>query len=86
MAPGAIAPLVVWLCSDLARDVNGQVFAVSGSRIQLIQGYHPVTQLEAEGQVWTVDRIEESRKALLGGFDTGIPPSCRRKMSTTTDR
>ena len=74
MAPGAIAPLVVWLCSDLARDVNGQVFAVSGARIQLIQGFHPVTQLDAEGRAWSVDRIEESRKALLGGFDTGIPP------------
>jgi NAD(P)-dependent dehydrogenase (short-subunit alcohol dehydrogenase family) len=74
MAPGAIAPLVVWLCSDLARDVNGQVFAVSGSRIQLIQGFHPVTQLDSEERAWSVDRIEESRKALLGGFDTGIPP------------
>jgi NAD(P)-dependent dehydrogenase (short-subunit alcohol dehydrogenase family) len=73
MAPGAIAPLVVWLCSDLARDVNGQVFAVSGSRIQLVQGFHPVTQLDAEGREWSVDRIEESRKALLGGYDTGIP-------------
>jgi len=74
MAPAAIAPLVVWLCSDLARDVNGQVFAVSGARIQLVQGFHPVTQLEADGREWTVDRIEESRRSLLDGFDTGIPP------------
>jgi NAD(P)-dependent dehydrogenase (short-subunit alcohol dehydrogenase family) len=73
MSPAAIAPLVVWLCSDLARDVNGQVFAVSGTRIQRIQGYHPITQVEADGQEWTVDRIEESRSALLGSLDTGIP-------------
>jgi NAD(P)-dependent dehydrogenase (short-subunit alcohol dehydrogenase family) len=73
MAPAAIAPLVVWLCSDLARDVNGQVFAVSGARIQLVRGFHPVTQLEADGREWSVDRIEESRSTLLGGFDTAIP-------------
>ncbi len=74
MSPAAIAPLVVWLCSDLARDVNGQVFAVSGSRIQLIRGFHPITQLDAEGQVWSVDRIEKARSVLLDGNDTGIPP------------
>jgi NAD(P)-dependent dehydrogenase (short-subunit alcohol dehydrogenase family) len=74
MSPEAIAPLVVWLCSDLARDINGQVFAVSGARIQLIRGFHPVTQVEADDEDWSVDRIEKARAALLDGFDTGIPP------------
>ena len=73
LAPAAIAPLVVWLCSDLSRDVNGQVFAVSGSRIQLVQGFHPVTQVNSEERLWTVDRIEEIRKDLLGSWDTAIP-------------
>src|SRR6202035_1966967 len=73
MAPAAIAPLVVWLCSDLARDVNGQVFAVSGTRIQRIQGYHPITEVEADGREWTVDRIEEAKSTLLGSLDAGIP-------------
>lgn len=73
MSPAAISPLVVWLCSDLARDVNGQVFAVSGSRIQLIRGFHPVTQIDADGREWTPDRIESLRGDLLRGHDTGIP-------------
>ena len=73
MSPAAIAPLVVWLCSDLAREVNGQVFAVNGARIQLVRGFHPVTQIDSDGRDWTIDRIEESRGALLAGFDTGIP-------------
>jgi NAD(P)-dependent dehydrogenase (short-subunit alcohol dehydrogenase family) len=74
MSPSAIAPLVVWLCSDLAREVNGQVFAVSGARIQLIQGFHPVTQIDSEGTPWTVDRIETMRGDLLKDRDTSIPP------------
>lgn len=74
MSPSAIAPLVVWLCSDLARDVNGQVFAVSGARIQLVQGFHPVTQIDSGGSEWTVDRIETLRGDLLKGRDTSIPP------------
>ena len=76
LAPAAIAPLVVWLCSDLSRDVNGQVFAVSGARIQLVRGWHPVTQLDSDERPWTPDRIENMREELLGKgrFDTGIPP------------
>jgi NAD(P)-dependent dehydrogenase (short-subunit alcohol dehydrogenase family) len=75
-SPAHIAPLVVWLCSDLARDINGQIFAVSGSRIQLVRGYHPVSQIDSDEQDWTPDRIENVREDLLGKgrFDTGIPP------------
>ncbi|MDE3205027.1 MAG: SDR family NAD(P)-dependent oxidoreductase [Acidobacteriota bacterium] len=75
-SPAAIAPLVVWLCSDLAKDVNGQVFAVSGARIQLVRGFHPVSQIDSEERAWSPDRIEDLRDELLGKgrFDTGIPP------------
>lgn len=74
LSPSAIAPLLVWLCSHLAEDVNGQVFAVGGARIQLIQGFTPVTQVDAHEQRWSVARIESLRSQLLDGFDTGIPP------------
>jgi NAD(P)-dependent dehydrogenase (short-subunit alcohol dehydrogenase family) len=76
LSPAAIAPLVVWLCSDLAQDVNAQVFAVSGARVQLVRGFHPVTQIDSDEQLWTTDRIEERREELLGKgrFEVGIPP------------
>ena len=73
MSPAHIAPLVVWLCSDLARGVTGQVFSVSGHRIQLLQGWHPVTQIDAGGENWTPDRIESLRSQLLADRDTGVP-------------
>ena len=74
LAPSQISPLVVWLSSDLAKDVNGQVFAVSGSRIQIVQGFHPVTEIESGGEHWTIAAIEARHKELLGGRGRGIPP------------
>jgi NAD(P)-dependent dehydrogenase (short-subunit alcohol dehydrogenase family) len=73
LSPRAISPLVVWLASDLAKDVNGQVFAVDGRRIQLLQGWHPVTQLESGSDFWSIEGLEKSRDALLGGRSTEIP-------------
>jgi len=74
LAPKHISPLVVWLCSDLAKGVSGQVFAVSGSRIQLLQGWHPATQIDANGKDWSIDDIEARKADLFGGRDTGVPP------------
>ena len=74
LSPSEVAPLVVWLSSDLAKHVNGQVFAVSGQRIQLVDGFRPVSQIDGEGQSWTVDRVHGLMDNLLAGHDTGIPP------------
>jgi len=73
LGPDQIAPLVVWLCTDLAAGVTGQVFAVSGARIQLLKGWHPVTQLDAGDSDWSIERIESLRGQLLADFDNGLP-------------
>ncbi|MDO8389506.1 MAG: SDR family NAD(P)-dependent oxidoreductase [Actinomycetota bacterium] len=73
LGPDQIAPLVVWLCTDLAAGVTGQVFAVSGARIQLLKGWHPVTQLDAGDSDWSIQRIESVRGELLADFDNGLP-------------
>jgi len=73
LAPTQVAPLVVWLCTDHAAAVTVQVFAVSGAQIQLLQGWHPVTQVDAGDEDWTIDRIESLRGEILGSFDTGLP-------------
>jgi NAD(P)-dependent dehydrogenase (short-subunit alcohol dehydrogenase family) len=74
LSPAQVSPLVVWLSSDLAKDVNGQVFAVSGQRIQLLGGWRPLTQLEPGGKDWAIADIEARKAELLGGLDTNVPP------------
>jgi NAD(P)-dependent dehydrogenase (short-subunit alcohol dehydrogenase family) len=74
MSPAQIAPLVVWLCTDLARQINGQVFSVNGRRLQRLQGWRPTTQIESAGQDWSIAAIEARRSDLLGDIDTNIPP------------
>ena len=53
-----IAPLAVFLASDAARDVTGQIFAVRANEIFLMSQIRPVRSLHtAEG--WTPQRIAE---------------------------
>src|SRR5262249_11480013 len=41
MAPENIAPLVVWLGSEEAGDINGQVFEVSGGAVSIAENWRP---------------------------------------------
>jgi 3-oxoacyl-[acyl-carrier protein] reductase len=54
--PEAIAPLVVWLCSDEAANVNGRTFRVTGSQISLYSEPDLWRNVfSADG--WTVDKV-----------------------------
>ena len=56
MTPAKVAPLVVFLASDLAADVNGQVFAVRGNEIMLMSQPRPLKSVhQSEG--WTPEAI-----------------------------
>ena len=74
MAPKQISPFVAWLASDKAAGVSGQVFAVNGNRVQLIQGFRPVTEIESGGSDWTIDKVEAQKETLFKGRETGVPP------------
>ena len=40
MSPHRIAPIVVWLASEEAKDVTGRVFDVSGRALSVSEGWH----------------------------------------------
>ncbi len=46
--PANIAPLVVWLASDDAKDVHGQVFRVGGRSVWVMQPYHSIGRAKGE--------------------------------------
>ena len=68
MGPEKIAPLAVYLLSDLAKDVTGQIFAVRLNEIFLMSQSRPIRSVQrSEG--WTTDTIaEHAMPALKGSF------------------
>ncbi|MGE5793631.1 MAG: 3-hydroxyacyl-CoA dehydrogenase, partial [Bacteroidota bacterium] len=68
MAAGKIAPMAVFLASDAAKDVTGQIFAVRANEIFLMSQPRPVRSIHrAEG--WTAETIaEQAMPALAPSF------------------
>jgi NAD(P)-dependent dehydrogenase (short-subunit alcohol dehydrogenase family) len=56
MDPGNVAPIVVFLASDAAQNVNGQVFGASGYRISLYTHMVPEKVIYSQGP-WDLDHL-----------------------------
>jgi NAD(P)-dependent dehydrogenase (short-subunit alcohol dehydrogenase family) len=58
LSPAHIAPLAVYLASEEAKEISGQVFGVRGKEIMLFNQMRPIRAIHhAEG--WTPERIAE---------------------------
>ena len=68
MEAGKIAPMAVFLASDAAKDVTGQIFAVRANEIFVMSQPRPVRSVHrAEG--WTAETIaEQALPALRASF------------------
>jgi NAD(P)-dependent dehydrogenase (short-subunit alcohol dehydrogenase family) len=68
MTPAKIAPLAVYLASDSARAVNGQIFAVRNNEIFVMSQPRPVRSVH-RGEGWTPESIaEHAMPALRSSF------------------
>lgn len=68
MTPDKIAPLVVYLCSDAAKEVTGQIFSVRNNEIFLMSQPRPLRSVQAGGG-WTPESIaEHAMPALKASF------------------
>jgi NAD(P)-dependent dehydrogenase (short-subunit alcohol dehydrogenase family) len=63
-SPRHVAPLVVWLASDDAANVHGEVFRVGGGCVWLMQGWHSVATVQKKGD-WDPAELGPKVKAEL---------------------
>ena len=64
--PEAIAPLVVWLASDGAAQVNGRIFHISGGILGLMSEPAVVRSITQREGPWTVEDIAAIFPTTLG--------------------
>jgi 3-oxoacyl-[acyl-carrier protein] reductase len=62
--PAKISPMVVWLCTDAARDVNGRTFHVTGDLVARFADSQYERQAVHDGG-WTLDALDELAPAQL---------------------
>jgi len=68
MSTAKIAPMVVYLASDAAKEVTGQIFAVRNNEIFLMSQPRPIRSIH-NGEGWTPQTVaEHAIPALKGSF------------------
>ncbi|MBX6388784.1 MAG: SDR family oxidoreductase [Frankia sp.] len=72
MDPANIAPLVVWLGSELSAHVTGQVFEIEGGRIAVASGWRHGTPVDKGGR-WSPAEIGPVVDKLIADAPTPEP-------------
>jgi hypothetical protein len=69
-----VAPVVVYLCTDAAADINGYDFAVGGGQIGIYSQPVVTTQIEKAG-IWTLDELlDVMPQKITKGLVNPAPP------------
>ena len=72
--PETVAPFVVYLCTDEAANINGQVFDVTGSNIATYSEPVKTKSIDKKEGLWTIEElIELVPKKLLEGYKNPAP-------------
>ena len=71
--PGNNAPKVVYLCSEAADGITGQVFGTSGWALSLYSPRHVIKSIHKDGR-WTLDELDQLIPISLGsGLINPVP-------------
>ena len=72
-APENVTPVVTWLATDEAADVNGQIFIVFGGQVHVMQGFAVAGSLKkADG--WSVKELVDNKDKLFAKHSSAVPP------------
>ena len=73
--PEHVPPLVVYLATEKAGNINGQVFHVEKGRIGIYSEPSEVRAIYNNGEIWSLeDLIDHIPKTLLAGYINPAPP------------
>jgi NAD(P)-dependent dehydrogenase (short-subunit alcohol dehydrogenase family) len=73
--PETVGPFIVYLCTEAAADINGQVFDVTGGDIAIYSEPVKKKTITKKGGLWTVEElIAQVPKGLLEGYKNPAPP------------
>ena len=74
-APETVSPFIVYLCTDAAADINGQVFDVTGGSIAIYSEPVKKKAVNKKEGLWTLEElIDLVPKVLLEGYKNPAPP------------
>ncbi len=71
--PANVAPLVAFLASPEAGDVNGQNFVVFGGSVWVMEGWTPAGSVQRDSQ-WTPRDLADAKGKLFETHPSAIPP------------
>ncbi len=75
-SPETVTPFLIYLCTDQATDINGQVFDVTGGSIAIYSEPVKKKAIDKKEGLWTVEElIELVPKVLLEGYKNPAPAS-----------
>jgi hypothetical protein len=73
--PEYVAPMVVYLATDDAWNVNGKIFAASGGSVTLLHDEVPMRTMTKPDGAWTIDELRELVPLrLMYGLPNPAPP------------
>jgi NAD(P)-dependent dehydrogenase (short-subunit alcohol dehydrogenase family) len=72
--PETVGPFIVYLCTEEAADINGQVFDVTGGDIAIYSEPVKKQAITKKQGLWTVEELIEQVPRLLEGYKNPAPP------------
>ena len=73
-SPETVAPFLIYLCTDKAADINGQVFDVTGGNIAIYSEPVKKKSIDKKDGLWTVEELIKQVPTLLEGYKNPAPP------------
>ncbi len=72
--PDVVAPVITYLCTDQAWNINGKIFHVSGGNVAIGHEESPLRTITSVG-MWTIDQLREKVPTLMAGLANPAPPA-----------